>query len=96
MEKATLYYHVKRKEDLLYLICKSSMEALQADVSQAIQGLECPLEADLVTDSGALSQPVAGPDPTRDIAGGSACAVTAAPCRNYHACERLTRPGFGG
>lgn len=44
MEKATLYYHVKRKEDLLYLICKSSMETLQADVYQAIQGLECPLE----------------------------------------------------
>lgn len=44
MEKATLYYHVKSKEDLLYLICKSSTEAVQEDVYQAIEGIDCPLQ----------------------------------------------------
>jgi len=34
MEKATLYYHVKSKEDLLYLITKSSVETLQEDVQK--------------------------------------------------------------
>jgi AcrR family transcriptional regulator len=42
MEKATLYYHVKSKEDLLYLITKSSIEALQEDVQKAIEGIGCP------------------------------------------------------
>ena len=44
MEKATLYYHVRSKEDLLYLICKSSTETVQGDVYQAIEGIECPLQ----------------------------------------------------
>lgn len=44
MEKATLYYHVKSKEDLLYLICKSSVETVQEDVYQAIEGIDCPLQ----------------------------------------------------
>ena len=43
MEKATLYYHVKSKEDLLYLIAKSSVEALQEDVQKALDGITCPL-----------------------------------------------------
>jgi GntR family transcriptional regulator of vanillate catabolism len=43
MEKATLYYHVKSKEDLLYLICKASVETVQADVNRAIDGITCPL-----------------------------------------------------
>jgi AcrR family transcriptional regulator len=44
MEKATLYYHVKSKEDLLYLITKSSVEALQEDVQKALVGITCPLD----------------------------------------------------
>jgi AcrR family transcriptional regulator len=44
MEKATLYYHVKGKEDLLYLITKSSVETVQADVQKALEGITCPLE----------------------------------------------------
>jgi AcrR family transcriptional regulator len=44
MEKATLYYHVKSKEDLLYLIAKSSVETLQADVRKAVEGIACPLQ----------------------------------------------------
>jgi TetR/AcrR family transcriptional regulator, cholesterol catabolism regulator len=44
MEKATLYYHVESKEDLLYLICKSSFEMLHRDVEKALEGIACPLE----------------------------------------------------
>ncbi len=44
MEKATLYYHVKSKEDLLYLIAKSSVETLQQDVQRALDGISCPFE----------------------------------------------------
>ena len=44
MEKATLYYHVKSKEDLLYLITKSSVEALQEDVKKALEGITCPVD----------------------------------------------------
>jgi DNA-binding GntR family transcriptional regulator/AcrR family transcriptional regulator len=44
MEKATLYYHVKSKEDLLYLITKSSVETLQDEVTKAVEGITCPLD----------------------------------------------------
>jgi len=44
MEKATLYYHVRSKEDLLYLITKSSVETLQEDVKKAVGGITCPIE----------------------------------------------------
>ena len=44
MEKATLYYHVKSKEDLLYLITKSSVETLQEEVQKAVEGITCPFE----------------------------------------------------
>jgi DNA-binding GntR family transcriptional regulator/AcrR family transcriptional regulator len=44
MEKATLYYHVRSKEDLLYLIAKSSVETLQEDVKKAVEGITCPVE----------------------------------------------------
>ncbi|HTR35853.1 MAG TPA: TetR family transcriptional regulator [Bryobacteraceae bacterium] len=44
MEKATLYYHVKSKEDLLYLITKSSVEALQEDVQKALERITCPFD----------------------------------------------------
>jgi DNA-binding GntR family transcriptional regulator/AcrR family transcriptional regulator len=44
MEKATLYYHVRSKEDLLYLIAKSSVETLQEDVQRAVEGITRPLD----------------------------------------------------
>jgi GntR family transcriptional regulator of vanillate catabolism len=44
MEKATLYYHIEGKEDLLYLICKSSIEQLTDDVNAAITGIDDPEE----------------------------------------------------
>ena len=37
MERATLYYHVKGKEDLLYAICKSSIEQLGDDIREATE-----------------------------------------------------------
>lgn len=43
MEKATLYYHVEGKQDLLYAICKSSVEQLAGDVACAIEGITDPL-----------------------------------------------------
>lgn len=43
MEKATLYYHVEGKADLLYVICKSSIEQLSSDVNAAMEGVEDPL-----------------------------------------------------
>ena len=48
MEKATLYYHVESKEDLLYVICKSSIEQITSDVNEAISGVDDPLEQLLV------------------------------------------------
>ena len=44
IEKATLYYHLEGKEDLLYAICKASIEQLTEDVSAAVEGIEDPLE----------------------------------------------------
>jgi AcrR family transcriptional regulator len=44
MEKATLYYHVKSKEDLLYLISKSCIEMLHEDVDKALEGITAPVE----------------------------------------------------
>lgn len=43
-EKATLYYHVEGKEDLLYAICKSSIEQLTTDVDEAIEGVGDPMD----------------------------------------------------
>src|SRR5579872_669161 len=43
MERATLYYHVEGKEDLLYAICKSSIEQLDNDVIEATDGISDPL-----------------------------------------------------
>jgi TetR/AcrR family transcriptional regulator, cholesterol catabolism regulator len=43
MEKATLYYHVKSKEDLLFLITKSSVQRLQEEVKKAVDGITCPV-----------------------------------------------------
>ncbi len=45
MEKATLYYHVEGKEDLLYAICKASIDQLAADVTAATEGVsDCLLQ----------------------------------------------------
>jgi AcrR family transcriptional regulator len=44
IQKASLYYHIASKEDLLYTICKSSLEQIRNDVEAAIQGLSDPLE----------------------------------------------------
>jgi len=44
MQKASLYYHIESKEDLLYFICKSSFERIRGDVEAAIQDLQDPLE----------------------------------------------------
>lgn len=43
MEKATLYYHVQGKEDLLYAICRASIDQLTADVTAATEGISDPL-----------------------------------------------------
>ena len=44
IEKATLYYHLEGKEDLLYAICKASIEQLTGDVNAAVEGIQDPLE----------------------------------------------------
>jgi AcrR family transcriptional regulator len=44
MQKASLYHHIGSKEDLLYLICRSSLERIRSDVEAAIQALHDPLE----------------------------------------------------
>jgi len=44
IQKASLYYHISSKEDLLYLICRSSLEQIRHDVETAIQEVEDPLE----------------------------------------------------
>ncbi|MBZ5632141.1 MAG: TetR family transcriptional regulator [Acidobacteriia bacterium] len=44
IQKATLYYHVESKEDLLFLICQSSLTQIQNDVETAIRDIHDPLE----------------------------------------------------
>jgi len=44
MQKASLYYHIESKEDLLYFICKSSLEQVRSDVETAIAEIDGPLE----------------------------------------------------
>jgi AcrR family transcriptional regulator len=44
MQKASLYYHIESKEDLLYFICKSALERIRSDVDTAIQDVHDPLE----------------------------------------------------
>jgi AcrR family transcriptional regulator len=44
IQKASLYYHIAGKEDLLYAICSGSLEQIRRDVEAAIQPLEDPLE----------------------------------------------------
>jgi AcrR family transcriptional regulator len=44
IQKASLYYHIDSKEDLLYTICRSSLEQIRHDVQTAIREVEDPLE----------------------------------------------------
>jgi AcrR family transcriptional regulator len=44
IQKASLYYHIEGKEDLLYLICKSSLEQIRKDVEAALDKIADPLE----------------------------------------------------
>ena len=44
MRKASLYYHIDGKEDLLYDICKASLERIRSDVETAVQDVRDPLE----------------------------------------------------
>jgi AcrR family transcriptional regulator len=44
IQKASLYYHIESKEDLLYDICKSSLERIRQDVAAAVQNVADPLE----------------------------------------------------
>lgn len=39
-----MYYHIETKEDLLYEICKSSLNQIRSDVETALQGSSNPLE----------------------------------------------------
>ena len=44
IRKASLYYHIENKEDLLYAICKSSLEQIRRDVAAALEKVQDPLE----------------------------------------------------
>jgi len=44
IQKPSLYYHIQSKEDLLYNICRSSLDQIRNDVEQATSHLESPLE----------------------------------------------------
>jgi AcrR family transcriptional regulator len=44
IRKASLYYHIENKEDLLYAICKSSLEQIRRDVAAALEHVKDPLE----------------------------------------------------
>jgi TetR/AcrR family transcriptional regulator, cholesterol catabolism regulator len=44
IQKATLYYHVESKEDLLFAICQSSLTQIRNDVETAIRDSRDPLE----------------------------------------------------
>jgi len=44
IQKASLYYHIESKEDLLYSMCKSSLEQIRRDVAAAVQNVADPLD----------------------------------------------------
>jgi len=44
IRKASLYYHVETKEDLLYNICKSSLQQIHNDVTDALGNVKEPRE----------------------------------------------------
>jgi AcrR family transcriptional regulator len=43
IQKASLYYHIETKEDLLYEICKSSLKQIRSDVEAALNGASDPM-----------------------------------------------------
>jgi AcrR family transcriptional regulator len=44
IRKASIYYHIENKEDLLYAICKSSLEQIRRDVAACLAKVQDPLE----------------------------------------------------
>jgi AcrR family transcriptional regulator len=44
IQKASLYYHIGSKEELLYGVCKSSLEQIRGDVEAALVDVPDPLE----------------------------------------------------
>lgn len=44
IQKASLYYHIDSKEDLLYMICRASLEQIRHDVETAIREVNDPLD----------------------------------------------------
>jgi len=44
IQKASLYYHIGSKEELLYAICRSSLEQIRSDVEAALAEVRDPLE----------------------------------------------------
>ncbi|HEY1241219.1 MAG TPA: TetR family transcriptional regulator [Bryobacteraceae bacterium] len=44
IQKASLYYHIGSKEELLYGICKSSLEQIRSDVETALAAVSDPLD----------------------------------------------------
>jgi AcrR family transcriptional regulator len=44
IRKASLYYHIENKEDLLYAICKASLDQIRTDVASALEKVHDPLE----------------------------------------------------
>jgi AcrR family transcriptional regulator len=44
VQKASLYHHVSRKEDLLYEICLTSLANIRAAVTAAVDSVEDPLD----------------------------------------------------
>jgi len=44
IQKATLYYHVESKEDLLFLICESALTKIRTDVEAAIRDRQDPVD----------------------------------------------------
>jgi AcrR family transcriptional regulator len=44
IQKATLYYHVESKEDLLFFICQSSLTQFRSDVETAIRDRQDPVD----------------------------------------------------
>jgi len=44
IQKASLYYHIGSKEELLYGICKSSLEQIRSDVETALAAAADPLD----------------------------------------------------
>jgi AcrR family transcriptional regulator len=44
IQKASLYYHIETKEDLLYEICKSAIQQIRTDSEAALERASNPLE----------------------------------------------------